>query len=124
MEDNDNDKGKRKRDEIPQSDSSEEEGSPPVPPKKKGKKGTFRINSAQLFCTWPHSDGISKEEAVEQLDAKLDGNLKEYLIAEEEHEVKDFFPYPQGLSAMDYVQWAETRAYLMIKYKVSPWIFL
>jgi len=110
-------KGKRKdreppsEGEVPSSSDSEEERR--VAPPKKRAKGKFRLNAAQLFCTWPKSDGLSKEEAIEQLDAKLEGNLKEYLIAEEEHEVKDPYPYPQSMSAADYIQYAETRCYLL-----------
>jgi len=117
-------KGKRKErvdvDESPDPSDSEEEQR--VAPPKKRAKGKFRLNAAQLFCTWPKSDGISKEEAIEQLDAKLEGNLKEYLIAEEEHEVKDPYPYPQSMSAADYIQYAETRSYLLRN--KSPHMFL
>src|SRR5690349_7922334 len=49
------------------------------------KTSTFRINSRQLFLTWPQCN-ISKENALKLLQEKL--AIDQYVIAEELHEDK------------------------------------
>lgn len=86
-------------------DGEPEKGAEEVePPKKK-----FRLHSGQLWCTYPKCP-ISKEDALLQLTEKV-GDIKEYIIAEEAHKV--VLEPPQGFSAADYMQWAETRAHLL-----------
>lgn len=77
---------------------------PPAPPQKK-----FRLNSGQLFLTYPKCP-ITKEDALLQITNKV-GEAKEYLVAEEEHEVGEHkWPCAGFLSASDYMQWSEARA--------------
>lgn len=109
MEDDNN--GCEKRKEHPEDSEPEKESEALAPPKKRTK---FNIHSRQLFCTYSNCP-IEKEDALLQLSSKL-GDPAEYLIAEEEHKVKDPFPMPkQGfLSANDYIQWAETRRHMYL----------
>lgn len=63
------------------------------PPKKAKQSGDgFRLNSKQLFLTYPQCP-MGKEEALLQVEAKLGIDPVEYLVAEEKHQV--------SLSAID-----------------------
>lgn len=55
------------------------------PTKKKSK--AYRLQSTQLFLTYPKCP-VPKEDALEQLQKKVEKwTLKEYIIAEEKHQV-------------------------------------
>lgn len=58
-------------------------GEKELPPKK---RANFNLHTRQLFLTYPQCD-ISKEDALLQLSEKV-GNPDEYLIAQEEHQVR------------------------------------
>lgn len=52
--------------------------------KKSKKDGAFRLQSTQVFLTWPRCNVI-KEEALRQLEEKAE--IAEYVVASEKHKV-------------------------------------
>lgn len=101
----DDNRGEKRKEPTKDSEPEKESEALAPPPKK------FRLNSGQLWLTYPKCP-ISKEDALLQISAKV-GDPKEYIIAEESHKVEP----PQGFSASDYMQWAETQCHLR---KVDP----
>lgn len=99
--------------------SEEEEDAPEPPQKRQRVKDTFDLQSRQLFLTYPQCE-VTKEDALLQLSEKV-GTPEEYLIAQEKHQV-DLFPWPgQGfVFASDYIQYCDTRSYLM---RMTPELF-
>lgn len=49
------------------------------------RRNTFRLESKNLFLTYPKCD-LSKEDIINELRRKLGENLKNYVVAEENHE--------------------------------------
>lgn len=91
----DREKGKEK---IPMSEDEEEESedtlgeSAPeeeVPPKK---RSGFRLQSKQLFLTYPKCD-LPPEDVLTQLKPKL-GEISDYIVAQEEHQVRGTLKLP------------------------------
>lgn len=110
----------RKRKEPEQEKGKEKEGPSDdgvasVPPKKRAK---FDLQSRQLFLTYPQCN-LEKEDALLQLSEKL-GDPAEYIIAQEEHQVRAHPPIPEGwFVATVYINDAKQRADTLYQYTVA-----
>lgn len=110
----DDEQRKRKADDAGKEKTGDE-GASSVPPKKRAK---FELQSRQLFLTYPQCN-IEKEDALLQLSEKL-GDPAEYIVAQEEHQVRAHPPIPEGwFVATVYINDAKQRADTLYQYTVA-----